>query len=60
MKKMKTLQDDCHNVYPYDLRAGPLPKDKTMVVALCDCPQVCVCNCVGVGSGGYLFTMHIL
>ena len=39
---MKTLQDDCHNVYPYDLRTGPLPKDKTMVVALCDCPQVCV------------------
>ena len=56
MSKMKSLQDDCHNIHPYNLRAGPLPEDKTMVVPLCDCPQVCVT----VGGGDYLFTMYVI
>ena len=56
MNKMKSLQDDCHNIYPYDLRAGPLPEDKTMVIQLCDCPQVCV----AVRGGGWgLFIRHV-
>ena len=40
--KLRPLQEQCQNIYPYNLRVGPLPSNKTTVVSLCDCPQVCV------------------
>ena len=40
VEKIMSLQQDRQNVYPYDLRSGPLPEERTKVIPLCDCPQV--------------------
>ena len=40
--KMEAAKQQAQNMYPYELRTGPLPKEKSTVIAVCDCPQVCV------------------
>ena len=34
------LEQDCQNVYPYDLRSGPLGNVNYKVILLCECHQV--------------------
>jgi len=43
LSKIETLQQNSQDIFPYELRTGPLPKEKKpTVIAVCDCPQVCV------------------
>ncbi|XP_065889965.1 microtubule-actin cross-linking factor 1-like isoform X3 [Dysidea avara] len=38
--KMEAAKQQAQNMYPYELRTGPLPKEKSTVIAVCDCPQL--------------------